>query len=112
MLELRPHHALCIQRFIGKGYSEDFTSKMWEVVSALKANPEQTVLFVKGEDELCAHCPHNQNGCVSMEKVTRMDELVGLSGEMKWSKAVEVANALPVTDICKNCEWYSLCHII
>lgn len=85
---------------------------MWEVVTSLRANPNQQVRFVSGEDELCAHCPHNQGGCVSGDKVKRMDESVNLSGVLSFSEAVSRTNALDAENICKGCEWYSLCHII
>ena len=37
---LRPHHLLCIQKFSGHGYHEDFTSHMQSIVTALAVNPE------------------------------------------------------------------------
>lgn len=110
MITLRPHHVLCIQRFIGEGYSPSFVENMWKIVNSIKEAPQQSINFIGSEDDLCAHCPHNQNGCVSEAKVRRMDKLVGLSGTMAWSDAVSHCSKLDAKEICTNCQWYKLCH--
>ena len=50
-LKLRPHHALCVRFFEGKGYSEDFTKNMYSVIEKLNNDPVIKIVF--GYDDLC-----------------------------------------------------------
>ena len=116
---LRPHHIVCIQHFIGKGYDRKFVSNMKSVVKLLAANPWISV--VMGADSLCAECPHNDGGiCSEQERVVRMDakcaDILSISdGELVryFSAADNIKNyiekndALPI--VCGDCEWFDLC---
>ena len=53
MIELRPHHILCFQSYIGKGYSSDFTDNMDYIVSKLRENPKEELCLVDGLDHIC-----------------------------------------------------------
>ena len=53
-MNLRPHHALCIQKFTGHGYDEKFTAHMTGTVKVLRDRPETPVELVSGCDDLCA----------------------------------------------------------
>ena len=117
---LRPHHLLCIQKYTGHGYDENFTNHMDETVAQLSKGA--TVTLHEGCDDLCFACPNNEAGkCTSLDKVKHMDESVlkacGLSYEDTddWSSFAAVAKAKVFeTDefynICHNCEWYELCR--
>ncbi|MDR1665556.1 MAG: DUF1284 domain-containing protein, partial [Puniceicoccales bacterium] len=53
---LRPHHAVCLLGFRGKGYDEKFVEEMGKVWRSLKEGKGQ-VRLVEGCDVLCKHCP-------------------------------------------------------
>lgn len=117
---LRPHHALCLLFFEGKGYSRAFIENM----TAFKADPSQPVQITGGCDILCQFCPHSQNGtCEDEAKVTLFDQRVlNFSGE-----AFQADQPVPLTELCCNvydtilqqgllaevcgeCEWAVLCQ--
>ena len=138
MIRIRPHHLLCIQNYIGYGYSEEFTAHMDEICKALKENPD--IVIHKGCDDICTACPHNtkpsgslessgntkalQNSegtCSSLEKVDRMDGLVldfcGLNYDdvISWNEAATLARekifkAGRFDEICRDCQWYETCN--
>ena len=57
MLQLRPHHSLCMQFYVGKAYSPDFGRNMEQKLLL----PEDTELGITfGLDDLCAHCPNHR----------------------------------------------------
>lgn len=119
--DLRPHHLLCIQKFSGHGYSEEFTYHMTQVCSALSKNSNTSVTLTKGADELCSRCPFNSDGlCESEDKVDHMDkkvlEFTGYSyGDKKCWNELALAAKTRILDtdkfetICKSCNWFSLC---
>ena len=120
MLTLRPHHALCLQKFTGHGYDEAFTGHMTALVRILARTPEMPVLLTEGCDVLCACCPHNRNGCVSLQKVSGMDNsvlaLCSLSyGEiLSWDQLSALARAHILStgsfsSVCTGCQWFTLC---
>ena len=43
-MRLRPHHSMCLQFFVGKGYSAPFNRKMSETLS-LPSDTKVTVTF-------------------------------------------------------------------
>lgn len=120
-MKLRPHHALCIQKFSGHGYDEAFTRHMTETVRRLRERPGTQVTIISGCDDLCAHCPNNKNGsCTTLEKVAKMDRAVLSSTGLRVGEAVEwgrlsalaketVFETAGFETVCKNCEWYALC---
>lgn len=118
---LRPHHLMCIQSYIGKGYSEEFVKNMDIVVGSLRENADQTIRLVEGNDHVCSHCPHNIGGtkCKSDDKVIAMDRKVLKHleitlGEYTYSyllnRLKEKLTDEAFKDICGDCEWYELCH--
>lgn len=121
MLCLRPHHALCIQKFTGHGYDRAFTLHMTAIVSALGAAPDTPVLLTPGCDEVCGQCPNNRSGaCVSLEKVRRIDEAVlALCGlaygqtvtwrELSSTARERIFHTPEFKAVCSSCEWYGLC---
>lgn len=118
---LRPHHALCIRFFEGKGYSSDFTKHMAETIERLK-EPGKCVVLVDEEDEICRKCPNFlENGCRQREKVARYDRSVlhvtkvSYGEKMEFHKLAELVEreimaAGKFEGICKDCGWASICH--
>lgn len=121
-LRLRPHHGLCIQHFVGKGYSEAFTRNMHKVVARLKAEPDTRIVLTTGTDDvLCRHCPHlSDERCLSGQKPLAYDlkclELTGFSDgeETSWraysrSCRAEILRAKLLEKVCEDCQWLPLC---
>jgi hypothetical protein len=119
---LRPHHLLCMQKFSGHGYSLAFTAHMTALLHDLHAHPDTPVTLICRCDDLCAACPHNQDGiCESAEKVARLDAGVLNAASLSagetgsWNALTERARrSILLTDafhsICACCEWYPLCR--
>lgn len=122
-LPLRPHHALCLQFFVGKGYGDDFVAGMAGVQKHLRENPDQDILLVGGTDRICARCPNNRSGvCETSEKSARYDrkclEICGLkAGQvLSWRELERVVRASAARSpsaraaICSDCRWDALCR--
>lgn len=120
-MNLRPHHALCIQKFAGRGYDGRFTEHMTQICQTLRNFPETQVTITSGCDDLCSACPNNHKGsCSTLQKVTVMDANTLRALNLKpgdtlpWhTLAVSARETIFSTDefqhICKSCEWYGLC---
>ncbi len=137
MRRIRPHHLLCIQNYIGYGYSEEFTAHMDEICEELKGDPK--IVIHKGCDDVCTACPHNsidhhnsngtedpksaagtEGACTSLDKVDRMDGMVldicGLDyGDViSWNEVTALARERifgvgRFDEICKECQWFETC---
>lgn len=125
MINLRPHHAMCILNYRGKGYSEEFVKNMDAIVEGLK--DETSITINRNKDALCAACinriqPSSDNpaGCVFMDKVERYDsavfELLSLSdGQvLTWGELRNMvySKIFPknIGRICSDCEWFYICE--
>lgn len=118
--KIRAHHGMCIAFFQGKGYSNEFTSHMGEIIQKLENNP--TIYISTQTDIICCRCPNNKQGlCETESKVIEYDRQVlrycGLSEGMimpyaDFKKAVYENILLPNKreKICGNCQWNELCH--
>jgi len=120
MIELRPHHGMCIGQFIGNGYSKDFVDNMKNIIIQLETdNPY--IKLVCHTDAICDRCPHNVNGtCYSGQKVLYFDEaclrLCGLyeNQVIRWvdfkNKVKEmILGKDMLKNVCINCSWIELC---
>lgn len=117
---LRPHHALCIAHFVGKGYSEAFVKNMHSVIQALN-EPEATVRLTCSEDSICMGCPNNGSGsCLSEPKPVVYDERVlhlcnlaaGQTLYWKTFQTIVLRNILEpgkLAEVCDDCRWLNLC---
>ena len=118
--ELRPHHALCVGFFQGKGYSEAFVENMASVIGALRAS-DPLLTLRSAADPLCGSCPHNRGGvCESADKVARYDaavlQLLGLRDgaalrRSELSARVRERILAPgrLGEVCGDCQWYEIC---
>ena len=121
-MKLRPHHLLCIQKFTGHGYDEEFTRHMTAVVRSLARSPETEIVVVQGCDELCCSCPNSFGGaCTSLEKVAEMDSGVlntcgiNYGDSAAWAELMQTARERifeteEFNNICSCCQWYRLCE--
>lgn len=120
--KIRAHHGMCICFFEGKGYSNEFTRHMGEIIQKLDENP--FVRISLQTDIICEKCPNNKQGiCECAKKVAEYDRQVllrcGLSeGTIipfsDFKKMVYDNIILPGKreEICENCQWSSLCYEI
>lgn len=118
--KVRAHHGMCIAFFQGKGYSNEFTAHMSEMIYKLEENP--MICISTETDAICLKCPNNIQGiCETESKVAEYDKQVlkrcGLSeGIMipyaEFKKAVYENILLPSKreDICGNCQWSEICR--
>ena len=117
---MRPHHALCVAFFEGKGYSEDFVIHMTEVIGVLGGDP--VIKITQGCDTICSACPENVGGkCMSADKVSDIDSraagYMGVSeGEhISWSRLSALAKDKIIDkgrlrDVCRDCKWIYICN--
>lgn len=120
VIELRPHHALCIQFFEGKGYSEGFVSHMTDVIEKLCDDTE--IEITNDCDMICSACPENADGiCRSADKVSGIDkraaEYMGIkTGERSpWRRISALAmdkiiDKGKLKDVCRDCKWIDICN--
>lgn len=121
-IRLRPHHGLCIQHYVGQGYSNQFTENMSRIIESLKNNPKQDIILSSTTDVLCDFCPNNQNGvCESEEKVAGYDRTcLSLCGfydgqQLSWDLfkktiAKTIIDGSKLRDVCIDCSWLQLCE--
>lgn len=116
---IRPHHGLCIQFFIGKGYSDAFVSNMSQVID--KLNQDATIQLITENDIICSACPSNLgNQCATQSKVSFYDkkvlELCHLHPNDEISAKdffqlvkTNILDSNQLEQVCSDCEWYSIC---
>lgn len=121
IIQLRPHHLVCLHFYSGHGYDNEFVINMDKVAKAVKA---ADVEVVGGLDDICFACPNKiESRCISQEKCIRYDnkalELtkikLGTVGAMaSFSKIIidEILEKDKLKDICFDCTWAFLCHKI
>ena len=121
-VRLRGHNLLCIQGFVGKGYSPEFVANMTQVIESLRA--ETAVSVHAAPDVLCAACPNLvESGCAlhgegSEAGIVHQDRDVmrrlGIEeGEtLEWGNIVaRIAATIEPSDldaICGSCPWLPL----
>ena len=118
-MNIRPHHILCVQNYVGYGYNEDFTSHMDRITKELVQNPQ--IIIQEGCDDICNACPHNiDNTCHSLDKVRRMDSLVNKACDIDYNEIYNwndledrarkrIFDTKAFDDICNTCQWYDIC---
>ncbi len=123
-MKIRAHNLLCIQGFVGKGYSPEFVANMKGIVGGLGGRTEVTV--VAEPDSLCSACPNlHASGCTlhgeGTEKgIVKQDKDVlarlGLADgqTVAWGGILARIRASVAPDdldhICGTCPWLPLGH--
>ena len=120
-IRLRPHHLLCIQKFVGKGYDGVFTSSLAKLVEYLRTHPETKVTLTEGCDEVCTACPNKAGeACEDGEKIIEIDNgvldacklIYGLSDTwLNLSRAARerIFGTDKFEEICGSCQWFYIC---
>ena len=121
-MKIRAHNLLCIQGFVGKGYSPEFVANMTRVIESLDdATP---VEVLASPDVLCEACPNlKPTGCAlhgegSEAGIVKQDRDVAArlgiaEGEtVAWSEILARIRARIAPDdldsICGSCPWLPL----
>lgn len=119
MWSIRPHHGLCTLFFEGKGYSEAFTARMWEIIHQAEQGGE--LCLTSRADEICENCPNRQGdhctGGSAMVYDERVLSLTGLrEGEVitvhQLQQAVKEKILRPgkLEEVCGGCQWAEICR--
>lgn len=116
MLTLRAHHLICIQGYLGKGYSKAFVKNMDKVVGSLK---DTTLIKVISKvDDICIACPHvlENDCCESEDKVSFFDTSVLEALKIKVNNVYSYGTLLDTIrknltlknfkEICVTCTWF------
>jgi hypothetical protein len=121
-LVLRAHHLLCLQGFVGMGYSDAFTANMGRIKSALE--DDSTVVQVTlAPDVICGACPHltTRPACGRLSGTER-DRAVaaalavapGTSHPWRWwlARIGERISPKWLVENCSDCSWFPLGHCL
>lgn len=120
---LRPHHLLCTQTFLGKGYSEEFVENMTRITNILRTEKSQEIELMFSCDSLCACCPNkvidnNIILCKSNDKVIEYDKNIADYFQLKQGKhnyhhllsfIIDSMNPDLFKLFCQSCEWFEDC---
>jgi hypothetical protein len=115
MINIRPHHILCMHGFAGKGYSEIFIENMKNVIESIRK--ENQLLIVFSRDDICKKCPNLQaeKDCTTPEMVNKLDAVTAIEFELEekaytYTEIVEILKKKNVANIiekiCVECGWY------
>lgn len=123
-MKLRAHNLLCIQGFVGKGYSPEFAANMARVVESLGESAGISV--IDEPDALCSACPNlSETGCAlhgqgTESGIVRQDRNVlrrlGLESgtTVTWGDILERIREKiapdDLDDICGACPWLPMGH--
>ncbi len=119
-VKLRPHHSMCIQFFVGNGYSNEFVEHMRKVIYFLEQN-DPFVILVESSDVICTECPHERNEiCENEDKVAAIDcrckiaAGIGDAKAIRWSELKKTVNERIIrcgklSEICNDCCWKKIC---
>ena len=122
IIRLRPHHALCLRHYVGKGYNEEFVENMNEIHARLNSGEREMVQIILHRDSLCADCPKERDAVCEKEAwVQKLDreiaKVCGLRSGLwiSWQELCDILDRqIFGTEVwgalCAGCEWYDICH--
>lgn len=123
MLEIRPHHILCIFGWRGRGYDEQFTGNFNKIVDSLWQVKESELKLVAGADDVCRACPNYNFDQCRLETDTQLsadaiDRRVLKRVDLKTGEIYRVKDLLSrvaldirpaeLISICDGCMWLEL----
>ena len=129
MINLRPHHLLCLLTFVGRGYSDSFALRLLGVVESLKCGTP--ACLIEGPDSICAgllgcrnddgHC---RNASVTQRDATALTLLQPFF-EHRLETGAEIPDLLArrpalraaynngaFQSACSDCPWQGFCREI
>lgn len=109
-IRLRPHHLICLNFFVDKGYNEAFTDNMNIIYQEYLT---KEIIIVEGKDDLCQSCPNLLNEDCQSPKAKRYDENIKtVCNMLTIDKIKELIVNNQWQTICFDCEWFSICQKI
>lgn len=120
--KIRPHHILCLNNFIGKGYSNEFSANMACVKKTLESDITARVIIAKGCDDICCLCPHRiGTKCETDDKTKGFDEKalqvldICENNSYSWKELCDkfykkIVLQDRLNDVCNNCSWKKICQ--
>ncbi|AEH60224.1 protein of unknown function DUF1284 [Methanosalsum zhilinae DSM 4017] len=122
-LIIRAHHLMCIQRFEGYGYTEEFVENMQYIVDMINKNPDIQITIVTECDDICTFCPSNINGKCRGDlldnHITYMDQQVLDKLKIPENTTLNANEIFQITgkylpdsvafEICDECIWKHIC---
>ena len=121
MMELRPHHALCLLLFEPSNHSESYIKIMYSMIEKLNGDPAREITLSAGLDTICGSCPHNESGTCAKEDSVRVitQNILGLAGisigdTMTWDALRQKINDGIITcgrlsEACGSCSFFEQC---
>ncbi|MEC8026004.1 MAG: DUF1284 domain-containing protein [Myxococcota bacterium] len=116
---VRAHTAICMQGFVGRGYSPAFVEKFSEILTEVQSGVE--FKLTARPDDICRACPHGQasectlhsrnNEPHIVEQDLRVLNALGYSDgdTTNWSSLVQRIGQSIIPDdldtICGDCPW-------
>ncbi len=124
IIQIRPHHLLCIPRFYGGGYNKEFGKNLKKICFDIRKNPHLKIKVLKECDDICINCPYKRDDiCKKTPKlnywILRQDDKVLKKLKIKNNsihKARDIFNfsinkvtSQDIKDICKGCVFLKSC---
>ena len=122
MIVLRVHHIICMQSFIGQGYSEEFVRNFSNIINYINSNPYQNCIsLINYCDDVCKYCPNklSSNKCKNETFINYLDDsyktICNLNYNIHYSLNeinTIIKNHLTISKfktICSNCQWFGIC---
>ncbi|HOP08680.1 MAG TPA: DUF1284 domain-containing protein [Candidatus Methanofastidiosa archaeon] len=120
IVNIRPHHLLCIINFDGLGYSTEFVEKL-RVVKEKIDEDSIVIRLTEGQDDICKTCP-NRMKCSQMNYTRILDKKVMIATDLEYGKEYGAAKLIDIIKskitwnllnmICENCAFYYKCKKI
>lgn len=121
-IRFRPHHFLCALGFQGKGYSDDFTRNMFQiVVHRLRGEngDAEIIELTSFADDICGPCPKRRGQlCTNQASVAALDRRHAAalrltpSERLSWGEAQKrIRDHVPpgsLATLCAGCSWLEL----
>lgn len=120
VMDLRPHHGMCLGYYQGYGYSAPFNRRMQVVLEGLLENP--SVRLTVGPDPICAECPNRrERRCESEERVRGYDRAVLAACDLQEGEVLPFLTFAELVqrhildedlrgEICGDCQWSPICR--
>lgn len=121
IIRLRPHHALCLRHYVGRGYDDAFIENMNEIHVRLSSGEREMVQIILHRDSMCRACPHEENAaCEREDWVQNIDREIVKACSLRsglwisWQELCDIMdehifNTDKWQQLCADCPWYSLC---
>ena len=110
--KLRPHHALCINFFEGKGYSNEFTENMTHIIENF--HEKSIIKITTDRDIICSKCPCTNCYGKALSYDMKIINICGIFDNISWKdlqKTIheKIISSGKLSEICGDCQWFYIC---